>query len=118
MAKDDETRWTGHDLYDEDGDKIGRVDDVRFGDMTGGLTWLVVKTGFLGTKKILVPANDVRRSDDHLVVPFDKDVVKDAPHVDDETLLDDEQRKLCTYYGLDYVASRSSQVEGCAEDEG
>ena len=80
------TQWTGHDLLDVNGDKIGTVEDVRYGDATGGLKWLVVKTGLFGTKKILVPAGEVRASEDALVVPYAKDRVKDAPGVDvDET---------------------------------
>ncbi len=56
-----ETEWTGHDLFDEKGDKIGTIEDVRYGDMTLGLKWLVVESGLFGTKKLFVPAGEVRR---------------------------------------------------------
>ena len=111
-----ETQWTGHDLYDADGEKIGTVEDILVGDMAGGLKWLVVKTGLLGTKKVFVPAGEVRSSADRLVVSYTKDRLKSAPDFKDEhwpTIA--EEQNLCSYYGLDYVRSLTSPVEGCAE---
>jgi sporulation protein YlmC with PRC-barrel domain len=112
------TRWTGHDLLDVDGSKIGTVSDVLLGDVTGGLKWLVVETGLLGSKKVLVPSTDVRTSGDDLVVPFTKDRVKKARGIDrDENISQTEERELCIYYGLEYVSSETPPVEGCAGSE-
>jgi sporulation protein YlmC with PRC-barrel domain len=111
------TVWTGHDLLDVNGEKIGTIEDVRVGDATGGLKWLLVKTGLFGTKNILVPAGEVRATEDALVTPYTKDTVKDAPGVDhDKALSEDEERQICAYYGLDYVSAFDSPVEGCADD--
>ena len=118
MAGNDglEAQWTGHDLYDLNGDKIGTVEDIRVGDMTGGLKWLVVKTGLFGTKKVLVPAGEVRSSADRLVVSYTKDRLKSAPDVRDELApTTAEEQNLCTYYGLDYVWLPTEPVEGCVE---
>ena len=120
MAEKDDisTQWTGHELLDVNGDKIGSIEDVRYGDATGGLKWLLVKTGLFGTKKILVPAGEVRASEDALVVPYAKDRVKDAPGVDvDETFTTEEEQNMCAYYGLDYVSAFGSPAEGCADAE-
>jgi sporulation protein YlmC with PRC-barrel domain len=114
------TQWTGHELLDVNGEKIGTVEDVRYGDATGGLKWLLVKTGLFGSKKILVPAGEVRATPDALVVPYTKDHVKDSPGVNEYDLFSpDEERKVCSYYGLEYVESARAPVEGCvdAEDE-
>jgi hypothetical protein len=114
------SEWTGHDLYDLNGGKIGTIEDVRYGEATTGLSWLVVKTGVFGTKKIFVPAGEVRHSGDRLTVGFTKDRVKNSPEVHDEQVLSDsDQQNLCTYYGLDYASPASMQpVEGCLEGEG
>jgi sporulation protein YlmC with PRC-barrel domain len=89
------TERTGHDLLDVNGEKIGTVDDVRFGDATGGLKWLLVKTGLCGTKKVLVPAAEVRATEDALVVPFTKGRVKDSPGVhEDEVFTEDRERNV------------------------
>jgi sporulation protein YlmC with PRC-barrel domain len=108
------TKWTGHDLLDVNGDKIGTVEDVRFGDATGGLKWLLVKTGLFGGHKILVPAGEVRATEDALVVPYTKERVKDSPAVDeDEVFSSGEEQKICAYYGLEYVSAFDSPTEGC-----
>lgn len=114
MAEDISTEWTGHDLLDINGEKIGTVEDVRYGDATGGLKWLLVKTGLFGVKKVLVPAGEVKATEDALVVPFTKDRVKDAPGVDeDEAFTPNEERTVCAYYGLDYVSAFDVPEEGC-----
>lgn len=112
------TKWIGHDLLDVNAEKIGTVEDIRLGEATGGLKWLVVKTGLLGAKKILVPAGEVRAAEGVLVVPFTKDRVKDAPGVDADKIFGDvEERKICAYYGLDYLVSARAPVEGCVDAE-
>lgn len=116
--KDESTVWTGRDLYDADGDKIGTVEDIRYAEITLEPKWLVVKTGLLGTKHALVPAIEVRHEGDRLVVSYDKDFVKHAPEAaHDEYVLEEEERKACTYYGLDYVWSVADGEEGCKEGD-
>jgi sporulation protein YlmC with PRC-barrel domain len=118
MADDISTEWTGHDLLDINGEKIGTVEDVRFGDATGGLKWLLVKTGIFGTKKVLVPAAEIKATEDALVVPFPKDRVKDSPGVDDsDAFTESEERNICSYYGLDHVSAFDAPVEGCVDEE-
>ncbi len=109
-----EAEWTGHELFDVDGNRIGRVEDVRYGDVSGGLQWLVVDTGVLGAKKVFVPAGQVRRSGDRLSVGHTKARVKDAPEAENEQVLTQaDEGKLCRYYGLQYVPG--DQAEGCEE---
>jgi PRC-barrel domain len=111
-----EAEWTGHDLFDLDGGKIGTVEDVHFGDSMDDPNWLVVETGILGWRKILVPAVKVRRAGDRLSVPFTKDRVKDAPKVDNEmTPTDAEQGRLCRYYGLQYAVPAGGSMAECEE---
>ena len=112
------TKWIGHELLDVNAEKIGTIEDIRMGEATGGLKWLVVKTGLLGTKKILVPAGEVHMAEGALVTSFTKDLVKDAPGVDADKLFSDvEERKVCAYYGLDYLVSARAPAEGCVDAE-
>jgi sporulation protein YlmC with PRC-barrel domain len=118
MAENDaqQTEWTGHELYDLDGNKIGMIEDVRYGDVTGGLQWLVVETGILGFKKVFVPVGEVRRSGDRITALHSRDRVKDAPKVEDEeALTQDDETKLCMFYGLQYGGSSPATAEGCEE---
>jgi sporulation protein YlmC with PRC-barrel domain len=106
--------WRHKDVLDTTGDKIGSVDDVYYDDATGRPQWLLVKTGLLGTKKVLVPAYDVGLQGDELTVPFTEEKVKGAPRFDpDEMLTEEHERTLYSHYDLDYVAS----VEAVRWDE-
>jgi hypothetical protein len=105
MAMYDEEfmNWTDRDLVDSTGDKIGKVDGLYYDETTGQPEWLLVKTGLFGTKKTFVPADQVHVSGDHLMTSLSKDRVKDAPSIDDEEMVnDDDQRQLYSYYGMTY----------------
>lgn len=94
--------WTGRQVLDTTGQKIGTVQDVIYDEAVQKPQWLVVKTGFLGTKKVVVPAGDARADGDKLMVPYTEDRVKQAPSVlADDALSEDEERELSLYYGLD-----------------
>jgi sporulation protein YlmC with PRC-barrel domain len=95
--------WTGRQVLDTTGEKIGTVHDVLYDDTVDRPEWLVVKTGLFGTKKVLVPAGDVRLEGEKLMVPYTHDRAKQAPSVDnEEAISEDEKRELYLYYGLEF----------------
>ncbi|MGK5643659.1 photosystem reaction center subunit H, partial [Streptomyces sp. URMC 126] len=52
-----------------------------------------------------VPIHDAAMVEDHLEVPYSKDQVKGAPHVDVDQgghLSEQEERRLYDYYGVDW----------------
>jgi uncharacterized protein (TIGR02271 family) len=96
----------GSHAVDNDGDKLGKIGNVYLDDRTGEPAWATVNTGLFGTKESFVPLADARMEGDTLVVPYDKAQVKDAPKVDDDGHIgDDEQAELYRYYGLAGVSS-------------
>lgn len=105
MADMSTAEWTGRQVVDTAGQKIGTISDVRYNEMldpTGDPEWLIVKAGVFGTKRIYIPARDVRMDGDRLRVPYTEDRVKDSPAVaKDQPLTRDEERELYIYYGLE-----------------
>ena len=99
----------GKDVYGSDGNKIGEVGQVYLDDVTGKPEWVTVKTGMFGTKESFVPVAQSQIAEDGLRVPYDKDVVKDAPRVDADQghLSKDEEAELYRHYGLDYSEDES-----------
>jgi uncharacterized protein (TIGR02271 family) len=96
----------GSNAVDIDGDKLGKIGNIYLDDRTGEPAWATVNTGLFGTKESFVPLADARIEGDALVVPYDKAKVKDAPKVDDDGHIgDDEQAELYRYYGLAGVSS-------------
>jgi hypothetical protein len=58
----DPAACVGENLYDVEGQKIGKITDVIFNDRTLQPDWFVVKQGMLMGKH-LVPAGEVSRPD-------------------------------------------------------
>jgi uncharacterized protein (TIGR02271 family) len=91
--------FMGRTAVDPQGDKIGKIGQVYVDDVTGQPDWVTVNTGLFGTKEHFAPLQGATTTGDNVVLPFDKDVVKDAPDVADASHLDpDEQDALYTYY--------------------
>jgi uncharacterized protein (TIGR02271 family) len=91
--------YIGRRAVDPQGNKIGSVGQVYLDDETGQPDWVTVNTGLFGTRENFVPLRGTRIDGDDLVLPFDKDVVKDSPDIADSSHLDtDEQQSLYGYY--------------------
>jgi uncharacterized protein (TIGR02271 family) len=95
--------WEGRTMVDRDGNRIGPIEAIYLDDRTGQPEWALVNTGLFGTKSSCVPLAQATQSDNDVRVPYDKQLVKDAPRVDpDQHLSEAEERQLWRHYGLDY----------------
>ena len=93
--------WQGRELYGEGQEKIGEITDIYLDDATGEPEWLAVKTGLFGMKSSFVPLAGAARMEDHVMVPYSKDTVKDAPNVDaDGELGPEQERRLYEHYEM------------------
>ncbi|WP_432509012.1 PRC-barrel domain-containing protein, partial [Kineococcus auxinigenes] len=84
-----------------DGDKIGKVDEVYLDNATNQPEWVSVKTGLFGSNVSLIPLSSATVSGDTITVPFEKSMVKDAPHHDPgHELSEADEDDLYRYYGI------------------
>src|SRR5215203_1237863 len=105
--------WEGRTLVDRDGDRIGRIDAIYLDDQTGQPEWALVNTGLFGTKASFVPLAQATQTDQDVRVPYDKQLVKDAPRIDpDQHLSEAEERQLWRHYGLDYDRTTRRRATG------
>jgi uncharacterized protein (TIGR02271 family) len=96
--------------------KHGTVGEVYLDDETGRPEWATVRTGLFGTKEAFVPLADATVQGDELRLPYDKDKVKNAPHVDtDGHLSPQEEQELYRYYGLG-TAGTQTQTQGMTQE--
>ena len=103
----------GEELYGRDGEKIGTVEEIYLDNDTGQPEWALVTTGMFGTKQSFVPIRDLSRSGDGISVPFDKATVKDAPKVDpDGRLSEQEEQQLYRHYGMDWNSGDTGSGTG------
>jgi uncharacterized protein (TIGR02271 family) len=95
--------WEGRTMVDRDGNRIGPIDAIYLEDQTGEPEWALVNTGLFGTKSSFVPLAQATQTGEEVRVPYDKQLVKDAPRVDpDQHLSEAEERQVWRHYGLDY----------------
>ncbi|MGI8530912.1 MAG: DUF2382 domain-containing protein [Geodermatophilaceae bacterium] len=92
----------GSTVQDSSGNKIGKVGQVYLDDESGAPQWVTVSTGLFGTRESFLPVSDANLADGVLTVPVTKDMVKDAPQIDEDGHLSPEQEaELYRHYGLD-----------------
>lgn len=106
---EDVRQWQGLKVTDPQGNKIGEISDVYFDAETHRPEWGLVKGGFLGMHEHFVPLEQVRRIDEETIqVPYTQDKINDAPSVDaDQELSQDEEQRLYSYYGMQYSRQAS-----------
>ena len=93
----------GATVRDRVGEKIGTLGDVFLDRETDRPAWVGVKTGLFGSKQSYVSLKSARVVDGEVHLPYDKDLVKDAPHVEPEVTLDAaEEEALYRHYGQEY----------------
>jgi uncharacterized protein (TIGR02271 family) len=100
--------WRGQALTDADGSKIGTIEEIYLDGDTGQPEWALVHTGLFGTKRNFVPLREASESDQGVSAPYTKDQVTDAPSIDpDGQLSQQEEAALYRHYGLEYSEARS-----------
>jgi uncharacterized protein (TIGR02271 family) len=105
--------FRGRNLIDANGDKIGKIDELYYDQEGGQPEWALVNTGLFGSRKTFVPISAATPAGEDLRVPVTKDVVKDAPRVDvDEELSEQEERKLFDHYGVPYTTEGTTTASG------
>jgi uncharacterized protein (TIGR02271 family) len=108
IQKDRILEFRGTDLYDNSGDKLGKIEEIYLDAETNEPEWALIHTGLFGTKRTFVPIGQATESDGSLSVSFDKATVKDAPQVEaNGQLSQQEESALYNHYGLDYGHHRS-----------
>jgi uncharacterized protein (TIGR02271 family) len=100
--------YRGRTLVDPQGDKIGQVEEIYLDTQTHLPEWALVHTGLLGKRSHFVPLRDAGASGEEVRVSFDKETIKDAPSIEPEgELTQEEEARLYSHYGLDYSEEQS-----------
>ncbi len=106
-----EEKYEGYKVYDNRGDKIGKVDDL-FVDESDNEEYIGVKLGLFGMKSTLIPMDIVRvnEAEKAIEVSDSKDHVKDAPTFsDDDEVTTEYEDRIRSHFGLESVGTSSSR---------
>lgn len=114
-----EDKFAGYTVYDQDNDKIGKVDDL-FLDESDQPEYIGVKMGFLGTSSTIIPMDiaQIDESQQIVMVSAEKQMVKDGPTFNDDREITPEfEQEVRGYYGLEGSQSQSSGYGDYYSDE-
>src|SRR5687767_15981863 len=104
----------GATAYDREGDKIGKVGQLYYDEVTDQPSWVTINTGFFGTHESFVPVSGAELNGDRVTVAYDKAKVKHPPKIaEDGHPSPPEEQQRYRYYGVDYSAGQAvGQVTG------
>lgn len=95
--------------YDNNGGKLGDVNEVFVDDASGQPTFVDVNHGLFGMGNSLVPLRGHSVDGDSLTLGFAKDRIKNAPDFDsDKPLTPQQQTEIYEHYGI----SEAADVQG------
>ena len=101
--------WTGFRVDDVYGARIGIVEDTYVDQETDTPCWLLVKMGRFSDAYALLPVRDAVAGNGHVWIPYEKDLIRRAPHVVAGMPIAQElERALCVHYGV--MSSRGVEI--------
>lgn len=101
------------EVWDKRDNRIGTLECV-WSDTRGEAAFIGVKTGWFFGKTHVVPANNVSINEHRQVlrIPYDEDVVKNAPAYDsDAEMTHEKEQELVNYYGVQAVRTSDKSEE-------
>jgi uncharacterized protein (TIGR02271 family) len=105
--------FVGRRVVDRDGEKLGTVKEIYEDQQTGKPEWATVAGGLFGLKSHFVPLAGASPTGEDVQVPVTKNQVQDAPSVDaDGGLSEQEERHLFEHYGVPYTSDGSTTAQG------
>lgn len=108
--------WHGREIVGNDEEQIGKVDEIYLDDLTGKPEWATVQTGLFGKKTHFVPLAGATTHGEHVHVSVTKDQVTDAPSIDpDGALSQEEEARLFEHYGIPYTEDGSVTAQGAPQ---
>jgi sporulation protein YlmC with PRC-barrel domain len=100
--------WRGRNVVDQEGAKVGTLEEIYLDQRTGRPEWMLIHTGLVGTKSTFAPLAGARAAGEDVRIGHSKQEVRDAPSVEaGRELSDEEEARLYAHYGLDYSEPRS-----------
>ena len=95
----------------QNGDRIGSVGTFYLDDQTDEPAWVTVNTGLFGTSETFIPLSEATVEGVDVLVPYSKEEVKNAPHIEsDGSISPEEEVTLYRYYGFSYDDGSSESV--------
>ena len=108
--------WRGLTLVATDDEPVGEIEAIYVDRTTRQPEWALVLTGLFGSSRTFVPLADAAQLGDTVQVPHEPSVVRDAPRLElDAKLSEEDEARLYAHYGIRYTTDESAS--GLSADE-
>jgi uncharacterized protein (TIGR02271 family) len=112
----DAYQWQGRTMIGTDGEKLGKISEIYEDPATGKPEWATISSGVFGTKSNFVPLAGASTQGEDIRAQVTKDQVKDAPGVEDDgELSEQEEQRLFEHYDVPYTTEGSTTAQGAPE---
>jgi sporulation protein YlmC with PRC-barrel domain len=102
------SEWLGQEVYDSEGEPLGKLDDVFYSKDATEPQLAVIKSGLLGRKQTVVPLSGASVGRDHLRIAFSADqiaAVSDQNELEaGDTIAGSGAQQLGAAYGVQLAA--------------
>lgn len=104
--------WRGRTVRDRHGEELGKLHDLYLDSDGSRPAWASVKRGLLRSTETIVPLNEVTEDGDDLVLPYERELFDDAPDVDPDVELNEEQERLLhEHYGREWAPPSGRETD-------
>jgi hypothetical protein len=106
-----ELAWRGRTIRDEQGETIGKIEEIYVADETGAPDWALVRGDGPSAAASFLPLRGSRNEGEEVVVPFTKTQFAQAPRTHEAGRLSPEQgAALYDHYGINEFDRRPADV--------
>jgi hypothetical protein len=104
--------WRGRTVRDRNGEELGTLSSLYLDSESSRPAWAGVKRGRLRGRETIVPLTEASEAGDDLSVPYERRLFDDAPDVDPDVELTEEQEQaLHRHYGRDWAAPSGEETD-------
>jgi PRC-barrel domain len=101
--------WRGLTLIAIDNEPVGEIETIYVDRSSRQPEWALVQTGLFGGARTFVPLADAAQRGDIVQVPHDTAVVREAPRLEqDAELSEEDEARLYAHYGIQYTTGGST----------
>jgi uncharacterized protein (TIGR02271 family) len=111
-TQQDAQEFIGRTAVDSEGGKVGKVGQVYVDERNGVPLWVTVATGMFGTRQSFAPVYGSQVRGDQVILAVSKELIKDAPNIDDDGHIDSREQDALYRHYADYLGAGQSGYSG------